>query len=127
VAAVRASCEVSEGQLGGERRAWANWLISAMGDIPEHHFRQYQAESFQLVMRYVDQQQPQLFSQQSFQQSQEKQQSFMYPPQQYNQFAAAAPPQHGHRQQQQQQFTAQVPECFLVTLYSTSHCSYFTR
>lgn len=37
-----------------ERAAWAEWLVSAQNEIPADQYRNYQADSFQLAMRYIN-------------------------------------------------------------------------
>lgn len=39
------------------RTAWANWLSAEVMELPEELWRKFQRESFELVMRYKEQQQ----------------------------------------------------------------------
>lgn len=108
--------------------AWADWLVSIQSEIPENLYRQYQADTFALAMRYISgqvQPTPQPQPQPQPQPLAQPQLPTLLPQQQY--ITLSAIPPRGH-QQQQPQFATQLQVCFskLFTLYSTSHCSYFT-
>lgn len=92
-----------------ERAAWADWLVSIQSEISENLYRQYQADSFALAMRYISGQ-VQSTSQPQPQQSVQPQLSTL-PQQQY--ITLSAIPPRGH--QQQSQFATQIQVCFSMS------------
>ncbi|XP_011472611.1 uncharacterized protein LOC101174338 [Oryzias latipes] len=93
-------------RLVDERTAWSSWFASACADVPAKRFREFQGETFSLLMRYLNPPTVPVATQPPPQQYQPQQQTWQQPPHQPLQHTWQQPPhqplQHAWQQPPQQ-------------------------